>query len=120
MSLLETNQTQSNILKHKDRLIGDLNKNISQLTSILNEIDKLVPYLHTESGVGVLVDNQDSNSFLRYVGRKSDALNTLNLKLVNQKALKGADNAETAINIATHITNTSYVHDDYKVNFEGE
>ena len=120
MALLEIDRTRSNIRNHKDDLEKSINRAISTLTKDIDELDKLVAYLHTEAQDAEIVDNQDSNQFLRYVGRKADDLAILSNKITGQKNLKGIDNAETATNMATHITNTSYDHEVYKLNFEGE
>ena len=120
MSLLKINQTQANIIKHQESLQKELNRAISVVERQVAELEKLVSYFHEESVLNELINTRDRNSLLRYAGRKADAIAVMNTKLATLKALKGVNNTETTTNMGAHITNTSYVHDDYKVNFEGE
>lgn len=120
MSLLTNNQVQSNIIKHQAALKVDLNRAISTITSVTAEYDKLAMMLHTEAGIGEIVDNQDSNANLRFVGRKHDAVQALADSLLVLKNLKGADNAATAVNVAAQVTATGYVHAAYKGQFDAE
>lgn len=106
--------------KHRAALTKQLNQAIASLTAVVNEYDKFAPFLHTEAVAGDFVDNQDSNQFLRFVGRKADDLATVSAQLTSLKDLKGADNTETATNMTSHITAKNYVHSDYKENFESE
>lgn len=120
MSLLETSKTQANILKHKDQVRKDLNSALSTLASTIAEAKKLTAYLHEEAGVGTLVDNQDSNKFLNFLGRKSTAIDLLGVDLLALKDLKGINNAATGVNMGVFKASTGYIHGDYKVNFESE
>lgn len=106
--------------KHRSALTKQLNQAISSLTAVVNEFDKFAAFLHTEAVADVIAENSDSNQFLGFVGRKSNKLNEIATQLTALKDVKGANNAETATNMAVHIANINYVHADYVENFENE
>ena len=120
MSLLTNNQIQANIIADQAKLKKSINQLLSGLNATIASYEKLSAFLHEEALAGEIVDNQDSNKNLGMIGRKADKLREYADRLDALKAVKGADNSETATNMTAFKTSISYDHAEKRAEYEPE
>ena len=120
MALFSNPSIQKNIRDHQAVIKKRLNETISRLNVLEAEYVRMVNFMHEEALAAEIVDRQDSNKFLGMIGRKADKIRGIADKFDALKALKGANNAETDVNMAAHKTSTNYIHQDVRDEYNPE